>query len=61
MQKTFNSNIFVNKIPGNVTEKEIRDVFGQVGKIISIKINQAKIFQDNKEIIKNQIAYILYD
>ena len=39
LSKTFNSNVFVKFIPNDIEEEELRKVFSEAGKIISIKIS----------------------
>jgi RNA recognition motif-containing protein len=41
LTKTFNSNIFVKFIPTEVSEEEIKKIFSEAGKIISMNIKQS--------------------
>jgi len=42
VKKFFESNLFVNNIPTECTEEDVRKVFGPIGSIISIKLKPKK-------------------
>lgn len=42
MKKFFESNLFVNNIPTECTEEDVRKVFAPIGSIISIKLKPKK-------------------
>ena len=59
--KTFNSNVFIKFIPSEVTEDELKKMFGEVGIIISVKIKKSVQTYNNQEISSYQYGYILYE
>jgi RNA recognition motif-containing protein len=50
LTKTFNSNLFVKYIPAEVSEEEIRKVFGEVGEVKSIKLKKSTQIIDGEEV-----------
>ena len=38
MKRTFDNNIFVNYIPLDVTEEQVKDKFESIGKISSLRL-----------------------
>eukprot|EP00350_Pseudokeronopsis_sp_OXSARD2_P007899 CAMPEP_0170543294 /NCGR_PEP_ID=MMETSP0211-20121228/2456_1 /TAXON_ID=311385 /ORGANISM="Pseudokeronopsis sp., Strain OXSARD2" /LENGTH=209 /DNA_ID=CAMNT_0010846629 /DNA_START=553 /DNA_END=1183 /DNA_ORIENTATION=+ len=47
--KTFNSNVFIKFIPSEVTEDELKKLFGEVGNIISVKLkNPSRLITTRK-------------
>lgn len=56
LTKTFNSNIFVKFIPAELSEEEIKKIFGEAGRIISVKIKTSISNYNNY-----QYGYILYE
>lgn len=41
LTKTFNSNVYVKFIPIDVPEEEVKKVFSEVGKIISMRLDKS--------------------
>jgi len=58
MKKFFDSNLFVNNIPTDTTEEEIRKVFAAHGTIISIKLKPKKIANGPSRYMH---AFVLYE
>jgi hypothetical protein len=60
--KTFNSNIYVKRLPENITEEALRKTFtfGDDVKIISLRLN-GKTREVNGFQVTSNFAYIMYD
>lgn len=56
MNRNFQSNLFVNHIPTNVTEADIHKLFEEFGEIISIKLKQK-----NAQLSRFNHAYVLFE
>lgn len=54
MKKTFDSNIYAQFVPLNVTEAQLREVFSKAGDIVSVKLSKGQS-------LSYQNAYVLFD
>lgn len=61
LTKTFNSNVYVKFIPIDVPEEEVKKVFSEVGKIISMRLDKSVRNIGGEDVTLYQYAYILYE